>query len=63
MRIPQNVSSEVSCVEKFEEAKEFFNNGQYDKALDLLEQIKIELSSNEEITSWVLKHTLKEATS
>jgi hypothetical protein len=37
---------------------ELFNRRQYEEALDLLEQIKSELSSNNESTSWVLKHTI-----
>jgi predicted house-cleaning noncanonical NTP pyrophosphatase (MazG superfamily) len=34
------------CVELLEEALELFNSRQYDEALDLLEQIKSELSSS-----------------
>jgi hypothetical protein len=58
MRTPRNFPHEVRCAQRLEDAKEFFNNGQYVEALDLLEQIKIELSNHEGSTSWVLKYTI-----
>lgn len=46
IRKPRNYPSEMRCVELLEEVKEMFNSIQYYEALDLLEQIKSELSSS-----------------
>ena len=58
MRTPRNYLYEVLCAQRLKEAKEFFNNGQYVVALDLLEQIKSVISNHEGTTSWVLKYTI-----
>ena len=58
MRTPRNYPYEVLCAQRLEEAVELFNSKKYDEALDLLEQIKSELSSNDESTSWVLKYNI-----
>jgi len=58
MRTPRNFPHEVRCAQRLEEAKELFNNGQYVESLDLLEQIKIELSNHEGSTSRLLILTI-----
>ena len=58
MRTPRNYPYEVLCAQRLVEAKELFNSKKYDESLDLLEQIKSELSSNDESTSWVLKYNI-----
>jgi hypothetical protein len=49
---------QVSCAELMEEALELFNSKKYDESLDLLEQIKSELSNREESTFRVSKYTI-----
>jgi hypothetical protein len=58
IRTSRNYLYEVLCAKRLEAAKDFFNNGQYVEALDLLEQIKSLLSNHEGSTSWVLKYTI-----
>jgi len=58
IRTPRNFLYDVLCAKRLEEAKEFFDNGQYVEALDLLVQIKSVLSNHEGSTSWVLKYTI-----